>query len=207
MLSNRKMSVLIQVVFCLVFSNFSLAVSEEKQCNVERESPGSWYGDVNMIGPVDREGFTRAPYSNWFLSEYKDYQPSQNVIEKIKANKFSDLNELNVTVFMGTWCSDSKKQIPRLYKILDQLKFDENRLSVHALGIVPQEFRRTHDGIAEKGLNIYRVPTIIIKRNNQELGRVVEYPVDSLEQDLLDIVKSKTVKIITNINELKSKTK
>ena len=186
---NRKKSLLILVVFYFAFSNSGFAVCETKQCNVERKSYGSWYGDVNMIGPVDREGFTRAPYSNWFLSEHKDYQPSQDVIEKIKSNKISSLNELEITVFMGTWCSDSKKQMPRLYKILDQLGFDENKLSVHAVGIVPQEFRKTHDGVAEKGMNIYRVPTIVVKRNNQELGRVVEYPVDSLEQDLLNIVK------------------
>ncbi|MBT7953244.1 MAG: hypothetical protein HN764_16570 [Gammaproteobacteria bacterium] len=186
---NRKIPVLTHVIFYLAFSNSGFAASEVKQCNVERESPGSWIGDVNMIGPVDREGFTRAPYSSWFLSEYKNYQPNQDVIEKIKTGKFSDMDELEVTVFMGTWCSDSKKQVPRLYKILDQLGFDENRLSVHAVGIVPQEFRKTHDGVAEKELNIYRVPTIIVERNKQELGRVVEYPVDSLEQDLLNIVK------------------
>jgi thiol-disulfide isomerase/thioredoxin len=189
---NRKISVLTHFIFYLAFSNSGFAVSEAKQCNVERESAGSWYGDVNMIGPVDRAGFTRAPYSSWFLSEYKDYQPNQDVIEKIKTSKFSNIDGLEVTVFMGTWCSDSKKQVPRLYKTLDQLGFDENKLSVHAVGIVPQEFRKTHDGIAEKGLNIYRVPTIIVKRNNQELGRVVEYPVDSLEQDLLNIVKGDT---------------
>jgi thiol-disulfide isomerase/thioredoxin len=185
----RKKSVLIHIIFYVIFSNFCFAASEIRQCNVERESKGSWYGDVNMIGPVDREGFTRAPYSSWFLSEHEDYQPNQSVIEKIKTNNDSNFNELDITVFMGTWCSDSKKQVPRLYKILDQLKFDENKLSVHAVGIVPHEFRKTHDGVAEKGLNIYRVPTIIVKRNNQELGRVVEYPVDSLEQDLLNIVK------------------
>ena len=37
----------------------------------------------------------------------------------------------------------------------------------------------------EKGLNIYRVPTFIVYQKRQRDGRIVEYPVESLERDLL----------------------
>jgi thiol-disulfide isomerase/thioredoxin len=185
---NLKISLLIQFILYIAFTNLSFAENVTEQCNFERKSPGSWYGDVNMIGPVDRKGFSSPPYSKWFVTEYKDYQPNVNVIEDIKKNDLPDLNELKITVFMGTWCSDSKKQIPRLYKILDQINFNEDSLSVHAVGIVPKEFRKTHNGIAEKGRNIYRVPTIIVTRNKQELGRIVEFPNDTLEQDVLNIL-------------------
>ena len=69
------------------------------------------------------------------------------------------------------------------------MNFDKNNFSINTLGIRPKEFRRTPDGIAEKGLNIYRVPTIIVKSNDKELGRIVESPSKSLEQDLLAILK------------------
>jgi tetratricopeptide (TPR) repeat protein len=39
----------------------------------------------------------------------------------------------------------------------------------------------------EAGLNIHRVPTIIVYKNGKELQRIVESPVESLEQDLLNI--------------------
>ena len=186
---NLKRSLLIQFLIYIAFTNLSFAENVTEQCNFERKSPGSWYGDVNMIGPVDRKGFSIPPYSTWFVTEYNDYQANVNVIEDIKKNDLSDLNELEITVFMGTWCSDSKKQIPRLYKILDQVDFNEDRLSIHAVGIVPKEFRKTHNGIAEKGRNIYRVPTIIVTRNKQELGRIVESPNDTLEQDIRNILR------------------
>ena len=51
-----------------------------------------------------------------------------------------------------------------------------------------------HDIIAPEkfeSLNIERVPTFIIYRNKNELGRIVEYPETSLEKDMLDIMIDK----------------
>jgi hypothetical protein len=39
------------------------------------------------------------------------------------------------------------------------------------------------------GKNILRVPTLIIEEKNKEMGRIVEYPVVSLERDMLSIVR------------------
>lgn len=177
------------IALSLFFSTASFAECAGKQCNVERFSKGAWYGDTNMIGPANREGFSKAPYSTWFSRGYDNYQLDETVIEEIKRNYSSHDDDLEISLFMGTWCSDSKKQTPRLYKILDKMNFDKNNFSINTLGITPQEFRRTSDGVAEKDLNIYRVPTIIVKRNNKELGRIVESPAKSLEQDLLTILK------------------
>jgi hypothetical protein len=43
-------------------------------------------------------------------------------------------------------------------------------------------------GHEERGLNIRRVPTLLIFENQREVGRVVESPVTSLEKDILAIV-------------------
>jgi hypothetical protein len=40
-------------------------------------------------------------------------------------------------------------------------------------------------------LHIERVPTFIIYKNNIEAGRIIENPVTSLEQDILDILTGK----------------
>ncbi len=191
---NACWSTFVVSVFCLSFSHSCWAVNQDEKINLERETPGLWYGDVNMLGPVNRDGFTRSPYSNWFLSGYRDYQPGSNIISQLKSSMGREPGGFEITVFMGTWCSDSKKQMPSLYKILDQVQFDEKNLTVHALDIVPENFRKTPDGVAEKGMNVYRVPTIIIEKQGRELGRVVESPVHTLESDLLRIVKGEPIK-------------
>jgi len=43
----------------------------------------------------------------------------------------------------------------------------------------------------EKELNVYRVPTFIVYQNNKEIGRINEYPAESLERDLETILSGK----------------
>ena len=172
-----------------LFINLANAECRGNQCNIERQSQGVWYGDANLIGEVNEEGLSRQPYAKWFVDGYKNYQADPTILEKIKKENSAAEDDLKVSVFMGTWCGDSQKQLPRLYKILDQAGFDREQMSVHALGIEPREFRKSHNGIAEKGQNIHRVPTIIISNNNVEMGRIVELPAATLEEDLLRIMQ------------------
>jgi hypothetical protein len=44
-------------------------------------------------------------------------------------------------------------------------------------------------GGQEEGLNILKVPTIIVYRNGQEIGRIIEVVTRNIEADLLDIIE------------------
>lgn len=46
-------------------------------------------------------------------------------------------------------------------------------------------------GKEEEGQGIFRVPVFILEKEGKEVGRIVEYPVESLERDLLAIVEEK----------------
>ena len=50
------------------------------------------------------------------------------------------------------------------------------------------EDKDTPEGL-EEGMDIQYVPTIILFKNGEELGRIVESPVETLEKDLLKIAK------------------
>ena len=65
------------------------------------------YGILNKNILMNHEGYP------WFLNQYDKYQPS---IEKLSQINFS---KIKIKIFMGTWCHDSKREIPRLIKILD----------------------------------------------------------------------------------------
>ncbi len=45
-------------------------------------------------------------------------------------------------------------------------------------------------GLADEvdGMEIHFVPTFIFYRNDEEIGRIVEMPYESLEKDMLEIV-------------------
>ncbi len=159
------------------------------QLNTVRLSPGGKYGDENLIGEVNRQGFLAEPYSEWFENNYNDYKPNGDILKKIKPF----LKDIEITVFLGTWCKDSKREIPRLYKILDELKYKEKNLTIFALGIAPNEFKKSPNG-DEKGKNIIRVPSIIIKQKGSEIGRIIEHSVKLLEEDIYSILNNNNYK-------------
>ncbi|NCU04169.1 MAG: thioredoxin, partial [Chitinophagaceae bacterium] len=66
-------------------------------------------------------------------------------------------------------------------------------------GIKPEQIKlvmvSNHDSVykqspthEEQGKNILRVPTLLVLENGNEINRFVEYPVESLEKDLLKIL-------------------
>ena len=87
---------------------------------------------------------------------------------------------------MGTWCGDSKREVPKIYKILETLKFPKEQLTTVAVGRNGDMYKKSPEH-EEAGLNIHRVPTLIFYKNGKEVNRIVEHPVESFEADILNI--------------------
>ena len=139
----------------------------------------------NLIGIKTKEDFKQGPHVEWFENNYNDYVLDKNSVKKIKGH----LKGIKIKAFMGTWCEDSQQQTPRFYKLLDSLKFDPNKLTM----ITVDRSKKTPDNLQE-GLNIFRVPTFIFYKKNKEIGRFVEYPRETLENDILKIVSGQPYK-------------
>jgi hypothetical protein len=88
---------------------------------------------------------------------------------------------------MGTWCGDSKQEVPRMIKILLAAGMGTSNLSIIAVGNGADMYKKSPQG-EEIGLNIKRVPTLIVYEKKKEIGRFIEYPVVSIEKDLLRIL-------------------
>jgi hypothetical protein len=88
---------------------------------------------------------------------------------------------------MGTWCGDSRREVPRIYKLLDYCQVSPSQLQLVNVSNSDTAYKQS-PGHEEQGLNIRRVPTLLIFEGQHEVGRVVESPVTSLEKDILAIV-------------------
>ncbi len=128
-----------------------------------------------LIGITTQKDFSEYP---WFKNNYDDYQPNSETLKELKVA----LKNIRIEGFMGTWCPDSRREVPKFYKIMDTIKFTDFKMIV-------VDHSKKANGL-EKGKNISFVPTFILYKDNKEIGRFVERPTKaSLENDLLQIAK------------------
>ena len=104
------------------------------------------------------------------------YTPKKNAVEKIASVK----ETTRILVVFGYWCPDSQRNVPRFFTIM--WKAQNPNISYELIPVA-----RGKNKLREK-LNIKRIPTFIIYRNGKEIGRIVENPKKTLEEDLAEIL-------------------
>ncbi len=76
------------------------------------------------------------------------------------------------------------EKYPGFIKYLDEIEYPSENVNLINVN-------REKVGLADEvdGMEIHFVPTLIFYRNDEEIGRIVEMPYESLEKDMLEIVK------------------
>ena len=136
-------------------------------------------GKQMLVGITERNAFELPDFSDWYDAEYTGYEPDEFIIKQI--NNLND--SIYIQIFMGTWCGDSRREVPRFIKILDLSEFDHNKIQI--INLNRKKESHTNE---EKDKNIEFVPTFIINKNNNEIGRIIEFPIITLESDLFYIL-------------------
>jgi thiol-disulfide isomerase/thioredoxin len=176
-----RLSFLIVVIFTLSLAGCSArkhAVSQSypgPAADPDYSDPVTW-----VLGYFNRNQLVREPHSGWYLDSYDNYRPSEDYINNLKT---IDTTGLRIKIVMGTWCPDSRREVPRFLRITDMWNFPEGNITF--IGV--DDTKNAPVG-EYAGLNIERVPTFIIYRNNIEAGRIIENPKTSLEQDMVNIL-------------------
>jgi hypothetical protein len=105
-----------------------------------------------------------------FLRNYQASQPNAVVVQKIRAA----LPAGRMVVVAEYWCGDSRRLVPLMARIGDLLPGWE-------FEVYPWE-----RSSRVRELNVRAIPTFVVFRGDQEIGRIVEYPrTGSFEEDLL----------------------
>jgi hypothetical protein len=114
---------------------------------------------------------------------YESYIPDSNVVKELSQTAFPG----QILLFLGTWCHDSMREVPRFFRILDQAGlYDPEKISIWAVDRTKKLADNTTDTY-----DVYFVPTIIFMNDSREIGRIVEHPENRLEDDMLRIVSGK----------------
>lgn len=139
----------------------------------------------NLIGEFSRQELEQKPFSRWFKRGYKNYKPEKKALKTIKEN----ISDYEIVYVMGTWCADSRRQIPKFYHILDEAGYNTNTITSFGL-----DYHKKTPGHIERDLEIKMIPTIIFYKEGKEVNRFVEFPVETLEKDIAKIVSQQDYK-------------
>ena len=134
-----------------------------------------------LVGVSPRKAYQDSNFSSWFNSEYTNYQ----VDTKELLPSIDLFSGKIVKIVLGTWCPDSRREVPRFVKILDFINFPEDKIQFLNVD-------RNKKGLRDEvdDLKIDFVPTFIVYESGKEIGRIVETPIESLEKDLVKIIIS-----------------
>jgi thiol-disulfide isomerase/thioredoxin len=150
------------------------AIANHQDVNYSEQS--TW-----LLGYFNQSQLKQEPHSAWFYKGYDEYQVNT---EALKSLVDTGMEELTIKIVMGTWCPDSRREVPRFMKVLDSWRFPSGQVTF--IGV--DNGKLSPVGEYDQ-LEIIRVPTFIIYKNNIEEGRIIENPVTSLEQDMVNILR------------------
>lgn len=105
-----------------------------------------------------------------------------------------------IDVFLGTWCGDSRREVPRFWRALD-LAGPAVPFEVHYIGV---DRRKKEPSAPVTNNEILYVPTFIVRRNGEEVGRIVEGSPAGVEKDLLSLLSGQRRGVISTRPELTS---
>ena len=150
--------------------------SETSETTIDYSEQSTW-----LLGYFNPSQLKVFPHESWYIKGFNAYQPDSEATGRL-VNLID--SGLTITIVMGTWCPDSRREVPRFMKILDNLNFPVERLKF--IGVDDVKISPVEEYFS---LDIKRVPTFIFYKNKIEAGRIIENPVTSLEQDMENILK------------------
>lgn len=144
----------------------------------------------NVVGEISLEEFKETVHATWFNRYYKAYQPNEKTVEKL--SQLIGEREIEVEAYFGTWCPDSRRELPRLIKLLDLSGWDTNQIKLVGVNRSKEIPNASKEEIER--IQLKMIPTFIILENGIEINRFVEYAIETMEKDILRILEDKEYK-------------
>lgn len=172
---------------CFAMSGLSAGVLAEPPMEPEEKEIAV------LIGDLTRDQIEEA-LPDWVMAE-SDSTPDPDSSRSLAQVE----RGAEVTVFLGTWCGDSRREVPRLWRALD-LAGPVAPFELHYIGV---DEAKQEPGGRVKTSDVLFVPTFIVHRGGREVGRIVEHAPGGVEKDLLALLTGQAHGLITSRTDLK----
>ncbi|HNU82925.1 MAG TPA: hypothetical protein PKO05_05805 [Thermoanaerobaculia bacterium] len=103
-----------------------------------------------------------------------------------------------VVVLFGSWCSDSRHELTRLWNAFD-LAGGEPRFEIVYVGV---DRAKAEPAAWVEGRDLRFVPTFYVERDGREVGRIVESSPHGIESDLLALLTGERQGVVSARDDL-----
>ena len=173
---SKRINIFILILAAISFGLFNLNSSDIPEGMFEDPKTGK----PMLLGKITIEELQQEPFAEWYQIESDGYE-----VDTELTNAISNPGQYTYEVFLGTWCGDSRREVPRMEKIFSEMGIDMSNVL-----IVTLDRDKISPNGEQEGKDIRYVPTLIVSKDNQEIGRIVESPSSetaTLESDLFEI--------------------
>jgi len=160
----------------MLFSVVTFAQSSDYEISKDDEN-----GAVVFKGEISFEDLKKEPTFGWMNKGAASYKPGKEDLKYLKEY----LPQYELVILMGTWCDDSQRLIPELYKILQAANYPMAKVKMYGVNRAKET-----KNIEHKLYRLEKVPTIIVYKDHSELGRIVENVKQSMEGDLVELISN-----------------
>lgn len=166
-----------KLLSCIALILCSLGAAAQKSYTISKDPEN---GSLVFKGQLSFDDLKAEPDFGWFSKGTDAYTPDSNMVKYLREH----LQPFTIVTVMGTWCEDSQNLIPKLAKTLGGAEFPMSRFLLYGV----DRSKRTN-GVEAQTYKIQLVPTIIVFRGNEEVGRITETVTRNIETDLARIIQ------------------
>jgi hypothetical protein len=166
-----------KLISCIAILFVSLSAGAQKSYTVSKDPEN---GSQVYKGRISFADLSAEPGFTWFAKGEAEYKPDSTAIGYLRAT----LPKYTIVTVMGTWCEDSQNLVPKLAKTLRVAQYPMEKFLLYGADRSKQTA-----GVEAQTYKIQLVPTIIVFRGNEEVGRITETVKRNIETDLAQIVQ------------------
>ena len=106
-------------------------------------------GKPMLLGIQQEKSLKKAPFAEWYNKNYNEYKPEDSISNQMKLL----LQGKKIKIFLGTWCGDSKREVPRMMRLLNHYGMESSAIELIMVDNHDSVYKQSpaHE---EKGLNI-----------------------------------------------------
>ena len=140
------------------------------------------HGQKIVTGKISPSMLASDSSFQWYNQNYSSFTPDSASVVFLS----TEAKNIHFIVFGGTWCGDTKRELPKFFKTVSSAHIPESNIELYGV----DRAKQSRDGLTEK-YHVTYVPTFIVFSDGKEVGRIVEHPEEGIEFDLVHILQKK----------------